>query len=264
VLAEIPSLLPRLLASATPTQARAALTMQAQTAHTHSGVVEPLRAALTGSNDPALAAAIDENLPQQPRRCASLRCSPHSVCSNTRSRNSGPDRDTHAAHLNNSLSVRLSDLGRREEALAAIEEAVEIAFLPDLAMSLNNQSGSLSGLGRLEEALAAIEETVEIRRGLAAARPAAFLSDLAVSLNNQSKGLSELGRREDALTAIDEALHLVLPVLERAHYFLPAAGLRLIQTYLTRCEKAECDPDAALTQRMYAVLVSAGLVADDE
>jgi hypothetical protein len=87
-----------------------------------------------------------------------------------------------------------------------------------------------------------------------------------MSLNNQSNTLSELGRREDALTAIEEALHLVLPVLERAHYFLPDAGLRLIQTYLTRCEEAECDPDADLTQRMYAVLVSAGLVlvADDE
>jgi hypothetical protein len=41
-------------------------------------------------------------------------------------------------------------------------------------------------------------------------------------------------------------------VLERAHYFLPDAGLRLIQTYLTRCEEAECEPDADLTQRMYA------------
>jgi hypothetical protein len=105
---------------------------------------------------------------------------------------------------------------------------------------------------------------VEIRRGLAAARPDAFLPNLANSLNNQSNRLSDLGRREDALTAVDEALHLVLPVLERAHYFLPDAGLRLIQTYLTRCEEAECNPDAALTQRMYAVLVSAGLVADDE
>ncbi len=41
-------------------------------------------------------------------------------------------------------------------------------------MSLNNQSSCLSGLGRREEALAAIEEAVTIRRELARARPAVF------------------------------------------------------------------------------------------
>ena len=116
----------------------------------------------------------------------------------------------------NNQSNRLSDLGRREEALAAIEEAVTIrrelararpdAFLPDLAMSLNNQSHGLSDLGRREEALAAIEEAVTIRRQLARARPDAFLPDLATSLNNQSVRLSDLGRREEALAAIEEAV----------------------------------------------------------
>ena len=76
--------------------------------------------------------------------------------------------------------------------------------------------------------------------------------------------LSDLGRREEALAAIEEALHLVLPVLERAHYFLPDAGLTLTQTYLSRCEEADCDPDSDLVQRSYSVLVSAGLIADDE
>ena len=61
------------------------------------------------------------------------------------------------AGLLNDLSNRLSDLGRREEALAAIEEAVTAyrelartrpdAFLPNLATSLNNQSGCLSRAG---------------------------------------------------------------------------------------------------------------------
>jgi|SRR5450755_937787 hypothetical protein len=40
------------------------------------------------------------------------------------------------------------------------------------------QSTTLSGLGRREDALTAIEEAVKIRRGLAAARPDAFLPDL--------------------------------------------------------------------------------------
>ena len=94
------------------------------------------------------------------------------------------------------LSNRLADLGRREEALAAIEQAAGIyrqlaqarpdAFLPNLAAALNNQSNRLADLGRREEALAAIEQAVTIRRQLAQARPDAFLPDLAMALNNQS------------------------------------------------------------------------------
>ena len=120
------------------------------------------------------------------------------------------------ANLLNNLSVRLSDLGRREDALAAIEEALAIqrdlaaarpdVFRPDLATSLNSLSNRLSALGRREDALAAIEEAVAIRRDFAAARPDAFRSDLATSLNNLSNHLSDLGRHEDALAAIEEAL----------------------------------------------------------
>ena len=119
-----------------------------------------------------------------------------------------------ATALNNQ-SERLADLGRREEALAAIEEAATTyralaqarpdAFLPDLAASLNNQSASLADLGRREEALAAIEEAATTYRALAQARPDAFLPDLAASLNNQSASLADLGRREEALAAIEEA-----------------------------------------------------------
>jgi hypothetical protein len=120
-----------------------------------------------------------------------------------------------AMSLNN-LSIRLAGLGRREDALAAIEEAVTIrrelaaarpdVFRPDLANSLNNLSNRLAGLGRREDALAAIEEAVTIRRELAAARPDAFRPDLAMSLNNLSASLAGLGRREDALAAIEEAV----------------------------------------------------------
>ncbi|MEO6195441.1 MAG: tetratricopeptide repeat protein [Thermoanaerobaculia bacterium] len=122
------------------------------------------------------------------------------------------------AQLLNNLSNRLSDLGRREEALAACEEAVELyrqlaaarpdAFRPNLASSLNNLSNRLSDLGRREEALVACEEAVEIWRQLAAARPDAFRPDLAMSLNNLSNCLSALGRREEALAACEEAVEI--------------------------------------------------------
>ncbi len=127
-----------------------------------------------------------------------------------------PPGTSERASWQGTLSNRLADLGRREDALAAIEEAVAIyrdlaaarpdAFRPELAASLNNQSVRLAGLGRREDALTAIEEAVTIRRELAATRPDAFRPDLAASLTNQSNRLASLGRREDALTTIEEAV----------------------------------------------------------
>jgi tetratricopeptide (TPR) repeat protein len=122
------------------------------------------------------------------------------------------------AWLVNMLGVRLGDLGRREEALAAAEEAVRRyralvvarpdAFTPHIAASLNNLANGLSNVGRREEALTTAEEAVRHYRTLAAARPDAFTPDLAGSLNNLSHILSELGRREQALAAAEEAVRL--------------------------------------------------------
>ena len=56
-----------------------------------------------------------------------------------------------------------------------------------LLIGLSNRLGAL---GRREEALAAIEEAVTAYRALAQARPDVFLPDLAMSLNNQSVFLS--------------------------------------------------------------------------
>ena len=72
-------------------------------------------------------------------------------------------------------------------------------------MSLNNQSIRLSDLGRREEALAAIEEAVTIRRELARTRPAVFASRYASSLKTQAMILSALGRSAEAQAARDEA-----------------------------------------------------------
>lgn len=115
----------------------------------------------------------------------------------------------------NQLSFRFSDLGRREEALTAVEEAVALrralaeawpdAFRPELAASLNNLSSFLFALGRREEAFAAAEEAVSIFRDLAAARPDAFRPGLATSLRNLSASFSTLGRREEAIAAGEEA-----------------------------------------------------------
>jgi tetratricopeptide (TPR) repeat protein len=121
-----------------------------------------------------------------------------------------------AAALLTNLANRLSDLGRREEALSAAEEAVRHyralaavrpeVFTADLALSFNNLGAMLSALGRREEALTTAEEAVRLRRALAASHPDAFTPNLAASLNNLGIMLSDLGRREEALSAAEEAV----------------------------------------------------------
>jgi tetratricopeptide (TPR) repeat protein len=143
-----------------------------------------------------------------------------------------------AATLLNNLANRLSDLGRREEALKAAEEAVghyralaearPDAFIPDLALSLNNLANRLSDLGRREEALKVAEEAVGLRRALAEARPDAFIPDLALSLNNLANMLSDLGRREEALKAAEEAVGHYRALAEaRPDAFIPNLALSL-------------------------------------
>jgi len=103
----------------------------------------------------------------------------------------------------NNLSLRLADLGRRVPALEAIEEAVEIsrrlaqarpdAFLPDLAMSLNN----LSDLDRRESALEAIQEAVEIYHRLAELYPEVFAQALADSLQVREQLIGQIDSESD-------------------------------------------------------------------
>jgi tetratricopeptide (TPR) repeat protein len=127
-----------------------------------------------------------------------------------------PDTASRLAGSLNDLAVRLGDLGRREDALAAIEEAADLyrvlaaarpdAFRPDLAGSLHNLAVRLGDLGRREDALAAVEEATQVFRELAAARPDAFRPDLAMALNNLAVSLGGLGQREHALAAVEEAV----------------------------------------------------------
>ena len=158
--------------------------------------------------------------------------------------------------LANNLGVRLSNLGRREDALAATNEAVEIyrqlarqrpdAFLPDLAMSLNNLGIMLNDLGRREDALAATNEAVEIYRQLARQRPDAFLPDLARSLNNLGTMLSDLGRREDAFQAAEEAVRVLIPFFLRIPAAFASWMSTMVRNYRARAEAAGKEPDEAL------------------
>ena len=163
------------------------------------------------------------------------------------------DPEIRAQHFNNAGNY-LSDLGRREEALTAAQEAADLyrglararpeAFAPNLAMSLNNLAAMLSNLGRREEALTAAQEAADLYRGLARARPEAFAPNLAMSLNNLAAMLSNLGRREEALTAAQEAADLYRGLARaRPEAFTPNLAmslnnLALILSALGRGEEA--------------------------
>ena len=85
---------------------------------------------------------------------------------------------------------------------------------PALAASLNNLAADLTDRGRPEEALAAIEEATGVYRELAAARPDAFRPALAASLSNLAV-VAGLGRREEALAAIQEAVSIHVELTAR-------------------------------------------------
>jgi hypothetical protein len=70
--------------------------------------------------------------------------------------------------------------------LSVLARARPDAFRPALAASLHKLSIRLGKLGRHEEALAAITEAVGTYRELAAARPGAFRPALAASLHAKS------------------------------------------------------------------------------
>jgi tetratricopeptide (TPR) repeat protein len=241
---------------------------------TPGALLDRVQAAVPDLDEAALA-ALDGALPLQSLRLMDLSLAVADtrvqLARHLRSAAEGATEGERVAVLNHlaarvgTLGIRLSNLGRREEALAASKEAVDIrralakerpdAFLPDLARSLNNLGGGLSNLGRREEALAASKEAVDIYRALAKERPDAFLPDLAGSLNNLGIRLSNLGRREEALAASKEAVDIRRALAkERPDAFLPdlARSLSVMSDALAAMERhAEA---AAAAQEALATL----------
>ncbi|HQK00655.1 MAG TPA: tetratricopeptide repeat protein [Verrucomicrobiota bacterium] len=200
------------------------------------------------NRDFALLAALDDSMP---RATTALR---HVAARVTGARlrhlkdnpPADPDPAWHAelARLAGNLGVRLSEAGRRSEALAPAQEAVELyralarqnpdAFQPDLASALNTLANRLSELGRRSEALAPAQEAVELYRALARQNPDAFQPYLAGALNNLANRLSELGRRSEALAPAQEAVELRRALArQNPDAFQPALAMSL-NTLATR------------------------------
>ena len=113
-------------------------------------------------------------------------------------------------------------------------------------MSLNNLANSLSELDRREDALAVAEEAVDLYRRLAAERPDAFTPNLAAALNTLADRLSEFGRPEDALAAAEEAVSLLSPYFQARPLAFAGWMQEMARVYRQLCEGLGREPDAAL------------------
>ena len=80
--------------------------------------------------------------------------------------------------------ARADEVAARDLFRALVTEVDAATFEPLLATALNNLSVTESNLGRREDALQASEEATDLYRRLAQDRPDAFLPDLASALNN--------------------------------------------------------------------------------
>ena len=122
----------------------------------------------------------------------------------------------------------------------------------------------LSALGRREEALRATEEAVEIRRQLAQTRPDAFLPDLAGSLGNLSVILGELSQPEAAFQVISEAVRIYSPFFLRLPAAFAPRMAMMVQCYSARAEAAGKEPDAGLLTPIVEVFKSLSASQDSE
>ena len=169
-------------------------------------------AVVSESRDRAAAAEIYERRPSKTFNLREIVAAATSVL-----RDSAEDNASRAQFAH-SLSSWLHELGQRENALEAAEEAVTIRRAlaetePDiyrryLASSLDALANRFSDIGSHNAALEAAQESVEIRRELCAAQPAAPQSGLASSLNTLANRLSDMGYRQAALEAAKESVKI--------------------------------------------------------
>jgi tetratricopeptide (TPR) repeat protein len=137
-------------------------------------------------------------------------------------------------------------LGQMHAWLVAVPRPWPEEIISEFARVSANLASWLIALGRREDALAAAEEAVRLRRTLAAARPDPFNPDLAGSLAVLANCLEAVEQSSEALAANREAIALLrAPFLRHpaafAHWMAPMCEL-----YIGRCETLGQEPDAEL------------------
>jgi nucleoside phosphorylase/tetratricopeptide (TPR) repeat protein len=175
-----------------------------------------------------------------------------------------PEAMTLRAGLLVILGNRQSEVGQRERALESTQEAVGAyrelarrnpeAFLPDLAMSLNNLGKVQSEVGQRERALESTQEAVEIHRRLAQHDSETFLPDLAGSLNNLGNRLREMGQRKSALESMQEAVAIRRELAQRGpEAFLPDLASSLSNLGAMQSEAGQRDEALESTQEAVGI-----------
>ena len=160
------------------------------------------------------------------------------------------------AMLLNNLANMLSELGQREPALLAAQEAVDLyrelaaqrpdMFRPDLAGSLNNLANMLSALGQREPALLAAQEAVDLYRELAAQRPDVYRPDLAMSLIVLALCTRDVSSAVDALPFAHDAVATLSPEFLRHQSSHSGLMRAMLRDYLQLCQSAGQAPDLEL------------------
>ncbi|MCX4776097.1 tetratricopeptide repeat-containing protein kinase family protein [Streptomyces sp. NBC_01264] len=131
------------------------------------------------------------------------------------------DLSTHGPVLSDHLmtfSNHLALVGRNDESVAAVQEAVQVyrelaardsrAYSAGLGTALSNLSVRLGEDGRTEESLNAVSEAEALYRQLSLRDFGVFGPGHAMVLNNLSNRLAAVGKGREALRAINEAVEI--------------------------------------------------------
>jgi tetratricopeptide (TPR) repeat protein len=118
---------------------------------------------------------------------------------------------------------------------------------------MNNLANRLSDLGRREEALKAAEEAVGLRRALAEARPDAFSAELARSLGVLGLLHAETEKPDLARATLAEAIQLVTPTFLEVPAAVAEMMVWLLRIYRAQCAAVGREADMELLGPVLAV-----------
>jgi tetratricopeptide (TPR) repeat protein len=120
-------------------------------------------------------------------------------------------------------------------------------------MSLNNLANRLSDLGRREEALEKAQEAVRIREQLAKARPDAFLPDLATSCGARGEVLRGMERYVEAAASFAQGIRVITPLFQKTPTAFAQLTGMLVSLYRRAIQDAKLEPETKLLAQVMEV-----------
>ena len=181
------------------------------------------------------------------------------------------EKSTYASrHL--SLSIRLANTGRRDEALKAARKSTKLyqqlhknnpaTFTPTFAKSLNNLANRLGEVGQYGRAMTASRYAVNLYRGLPEQDAITYKPALARSLISLTKHLVETNRRDEALEAGQDAVDLYRDLAEQ-HPTVYKPDLAMALSNLARHLSGSGTQDEVLGAYLESVNIFRNLANDD-